>query len=98
MFWVELAFDSSTSLHGTGAFRFCIPNLNTIWNDVKVTLETIESIGREVLASEMDNREEKGSELAWEIMLKHIGFDYLRICQNIVEVPPRGNQGKLNLG
>ena len=60
MFWVELAFDSSTFLHGKGAFRFCIPNQNTIWNDVKVTLETIESIGREVLASEMDKQKREG--------------------------------------
>ena len=50
VFWDELAFFSSTSLKGTFALRICIVNHTTTWEDVRMTLELVVRLGREVLA------------------------------------------------
>ena len=49
VFWDDLAFLSSTSLHGQFALRMCVINHTTTWDDVRETLETIERFGRESL-------------------------------------------------
>ncbi|MYI73864.1 MAG: aminotransferase class I/II-fold pyridoxal phosphate-dependent enzyme [Acidobacteria bacterium] len=49
MFWDDVAFLSSTSLCGQFAFRMCIINHTTTWDDVRATLEAIERFGRESL-------------------------------------------------
>ena len=50
MFWDDPAFISSTLLHGTFALRICIVNHTTTWDDVRETLEAVESFGKEALA------------------------------------------------
>ena len=50
MFWDDLAFMSSTLLHGTFALRMCIINHTTTWDDVRETLEAVERFGREALS------------------------------------------------
>ena len=50
VFWDELAFFSSTSLKGTFALRICIVNHTTTWEDVRMTLDLVVRLGREVLA------------------------------------------------
>ena len=49
MFWDDLAFISSTLLHGTFALRMCIINHNTTWDDVRETLEAVERFGKQAL-------------------------------------------------
>ena len=51
VFWDELAFFSSTSLKGVFSLRMCIENHTTTWEDVRATLELVERLGREALAS-----------------------------------------------
>lgn len=48
-FWDDTAFFSSTSLKGKFSLRLCIINHNTSWDDVRKTLEAVESFGREAL-------------------------------------------------
>ena len=50
VFWDELAFFSSTSLNGAFSLRMCIVNHTTTWDDVRLTLDLVERLGREVLA------------------------------------------------
>ena len=50
MFWDDPAFMSSTLLRGTFAFRMCIINHTTTWDDVRETLEAVERFGREALS------------------------------------------------
>ena len=50
LFWDDPAFLSSTILHGTFALRLCILNYNTTWDDVRETLEAVESFGKEALS------------------------------------------------
>ena len=50
VFWDELAFFSSTSLKGVFALRMCIVNHTTTWEDVRMTLDLVERLGREALA------------------------------------------------
>ena len=50
LFWDDPAFLSSTILHGTFALRLCILNHNTTWDDVRETLEAVESFGKEALS------------------------------------------------
>ena len=50
VFWDELAFFSSTSLKGVFALRMCIENHTTTWKDVRMTLDLVARLGREVLA------------------------------------------------
>ena len=50
VFWDELAFFSSTSLKGVFSLRMCIVNHTTTWEDVRLTLELVERLGREALA------------------------------------------------
>ena len=49
VFWEERAFMSSTSLRKTFVLRPCVINPTTTWEDVRETLETIESFGRDAL-------------------------------------------------
>ncbi len=49
VFWDDLAFLSSTSLHGRLALRMCVINHTTTWDDVRETLKTIERFAREPL-------------------------------------------------
>ena len=51
VFWDELAFFSSTSLKGVFSLRMCIENHTTTWEDVRATLELVERLGRDALAS-----------------------------------------------
>ena len=46
VFWEDRAFFSSTMLRKTFALRLCIVNHNTIWDDVRETLETCERFGK----------------------------------------------------
>ncbi|MCY4571242.1 MAG: aminotransferase class I/II-fold pyridoxal phosphate-dependent enzyme [Gemmatimonadetes bacterium] len=46
IFWGGRAFISSTMLHGTFSLRLCILNHTTTWEDVRETLEAIETGGR----------------------------------------------------
>ena len=50
LFWDDPAFVSSTLLHGTFALRLCILNHTTTWDDVRETLEAVESFGKEALS------------------------------------------------
>ena len=50
VFWDELAFFSSTSLKGAFSLRMCIVNHTTTWEDVRMTLDLVVRLGREVLA------------------------------------------------
>ena len=50
VFWEDPAFMSSTLLRGTFSLRMCILNHNTMWDDVRETLEAIERFGREALS------------------------------------------------
>ena len=50
LFWDDLAFISSTLLHGTFALRLCVINHTTTWTDVRETLEAIERFGEEALS------------------------------------------------
>ena len=50
MFWDDPAFMSSTLLRGMFAFRMCIINHTTTWDDVRETLEAVERFGREALS------------------------------------------------
>ena len=52
VFWDELAFFSSTSLHGAFSLRMCIVNHTTTWDDVRLTLDLVVRLGREALADE----------------------------------------------
>ena len=58
-FWEDPAFVSSTSLHGTFAFRLCILNHTTTWDDVRETLVTIERFGREALYTAKCNSDQR---------------------------------------
>ena len=49
VFWDDRAFLSSVSPHGKFSLRLCIINHNTSWDDVRETLEVVESFGREAL-------------------------------------------------
>ena len=52
MFWVELAFLSSTSLKGVFSLRMCILNHTTTRDGVRSTLETVARFGREASAKQ----------------------------------------------
>lgn len=49
LFWDDLAFISSTMLHGKFALRLCVINHSTTWADVRATLEAIERFGKEAI-------------------------------------------------
>ena len=51
VFWDDHAFMSSTMVSGTFALRICIVNHTTAWEDVKETLDAVESFGAEALES-----------------------------------------------
>lgn len=51
IFWENDAFLSSTLLNGVFSLRICILNHTTTWDDVKETLDAIESFGTEALES-----------------------------------------------
>ena len=51
MFWEDRAFITSTPVNGKFSLRLCIMNHTTTWNDVREALESIESYGRDALAS-----------------------------------------------
>ena len=51
MFWDDPAFMSSTLLQGTFALRMCIINHTTTWDDVRETMEAIESFGKDALST-----------------------------------------------
>ncbi len=51
MFWEDKSFISSTLIRNKFAFRLCIINHNTAWNDVEETLNAVEAFGNEALES-----------------------------------------------
>ncbi len=51
VFWEDDAFMSSTMVNGAFALRICIINHTTTWNDVKETLDAVETFGTEALES-----------------------------------------------
>ena len=51
VFWDDHAFMSSTMVSGKFALRICIVNYTTAWEDVKETLDAVESFGTEALES-----------------------------------------------
>ena len=51
MFWEDKSFISSTLIRKKFAFRLCIINHNTTWNDVEETINAVETFGNEALNS-----------------------------------------------
>ncbi len=51
VFWEDDAFMSSTMVNGAFTLRICIINHSTTWNDVKETLDVVETFGTEALES-----------------------------------------------
>lgn len=51
VFWDEVAFLSSTSVKGVFVLRMCIVNHNTVWDDVRRTLDLVARLGTEALVN-----------------------------------------------